>query len=193
MVAPQIAGFAAYRRPVAEALLRVKLRHWDDQLRGLAARALALLVPLEPEFFVEVALPELRAAAISTVLEVGRCQLPESMPSVTSWRRTLCCRAWRSKLSPGQLQLKRRAGTADAVFAPKMYNVIEHQAQGSVHAGAAGRLLKSSAERSSATDFLVVQFCRYGRARCRAWRSCCPRLQSQPRRCPGPRRRHSRT
>ena len=45
VVAPQVAAFPAYRRTLAETLLRVKLRHWDPSLRGLAAQALALLVP----------------------------------------------------------------------------------------------------------------------------------------------------
>lgn len=39
VVAPQVAAYPAYRQPMAVALLRVKLRHWDSTLRSLAAEA----------------------------------------------------------------------------------------------------------------------------------------------------------
>ncbi len=75
MVAPQIAAFPPYRRPLAVALLRVKLRHWDAALRPLAARGLAALAPLEPEFLAGSAVPELCEATLSPVLEVGAARL----------------------------------------------------------------------------------------------------------------------
>lgn len=70
-VAPQVAAFAAYRQPLADALLRVKLCHWDCAVRTLAAEAAAQLVPLDPGFWARTAVPELLAAALDSNLEVA--------------------------------------------------------------------------------------------------------------------------
>lgn len=69
-VAPQVATYPAYRQPMADALLRVKLQHWDAAVRNLAAEAAARLVALDPGFWARIAVPELRAAALNTTLEV---------------------------------------------------------------------------------------------------------------------------
>jgi hypothetical protein len=70
-VAPQVAAYTAYRQPLADALLRVKLRHWDSAVRTLAAEASAQLVPMDPGFWAHTAVPELRAAALHSNLEVA--------------------------------------------------------------------------------------------------------------------------
>lgn len=50
-VAPFVAAFPQYSGPLAGHLLAVKARHWEKQLRELAARGAAALVPKQPDFF----------------------------------------------------------------------------------------------------------------------------------------------
>lgn len=50
---------------------KVKLRHWDPSVRSLAARALAALVPSNPQYFAGDALDVLLPWTIDPVLEVG--------------------------------------------------------------------------------------------------------------------------
>lgn len=49
-VAPVVAAFPLYQRPLFEHLVYVKLRHWDISVRELSARALAALAPTNPSF-----------------------------------------------------------------------------------------------------------------------------------------------
>ncbi|KAF5833815.1 armadillo-type protein [Dunaliella salina] len=51
-VAPQVAAFAEYRLPLAQHLVRAKLRHWEKSMRELAARGLAALVPAVGESYI---------------------------------------------------------------------------------------------------------------------------------------------
>ena len=69
-MAPCLAAFPEYRSALREALLEQKLRHWDRDLRALAAAALGALVPTDPVWAAETALPALRGLCLSPVLEV---------------------------------------------------------------------------------------------------------------------------
>lgn len=68
-VAPHVASFPGYLRPLAWHLLRVKARHWDKGVRELAARAVAGLVPLDPAFFAADALAFLLPLCAAAALE----------------------------------------------------------------------------------------------------------------------------
>ncbi len=48
-----------YFRPMVDHLLRVKVSHWDRNLRKLAAKALRGLVPIDPLHFAQTVLPYL--------------------------------------------------------------------------------------------------------------------------------------
>lgn len=89
-VAPQIAAFAAYRQPLADVLLRVKLCHWDCAVRILAAEAAAQLVPLDPGFWARTAVPELLAAALDSNLEVAAVSWHDGCPCERGVGGTLC-------------------------------------------------------------------------------------------------------
>uniref|UniRef100_A0A7S3QWP0 Tubulin-specific chaperone D n=1 Tax=Dunaliella tertiolecta TaxID=3047 RepID=A0A7S3QWP0_DUNTE len=70
-VAPQVAAFAEYRLPLAQHLVRAKLRHWEKSMRELAARGLAALVPAVGEsYIIPVALRQLIEWGLDNVLEV---------------------------------------------------------------------------------------------------------------------------
>jgi hypothetical protein len=69
-VAPSIASFAEYTRPLLDHLLHSKLRHWERPLRALAAKALAALVPAAPQLLATEALTTLLPLVTSDVLEV---------------------------------------------------------------------------------------------------------------------------
>ncbi len=58
-VARKIALFEEYRHPLIDHLRDEKLFHWDIDIRNLSAAALGMLTPLEPDFFVNVVLPDL--------------------------------------------------------------------------------------------------------------------------------------
>lgn len=51
IVTPAISKYEIYRKPLIENLLYKKLRHWDINVRILCADTLALLAPLEPDYF----------------------------------------------------------------------------------------------------------------------------------------------
>jgi len=70
VVAPCLAAFPEYRSALRDALLERKLRHWDRELRALAATALGALVPTDPVWAAQTALPALRGLCLSPVLEV---------------------------------------------------------------------------------------------------------------------------
>eukprot|EP00753_Platysulcus_tardus_P003808 PLAT12492.34.p1 GENE.PLAT12492.34~~PLAT12492.34.p1 ORF type:complete len:1213 (-),score=619.71 PLAT12492.34:687-4325(-) len=63
-----IAQFPAYRTALLEHLLDAKLCHWDVALRQLAAQTLHNMAPLAPGWMVDVALPTLVPATLSTDL-----------------------------------------------------------------------------------------------------------------------------
>eukprot|EP00958_Prasinococcus_capsulatus_P008944 scaffold879_cov410-Prasinococcus_capsulatus_cf.AAC.29 len=69
-LAPRVAKFEVYREPLINHLLDVKLRHWDQQLRELAADALAELVPLAKERMNHEVTPLLAGLSLSTDLPV---------------------------------------------------------------------------------------------------------------------------
>jgi tubulin-specific chaperone D len=64
IVGPMIATLPQYLVPLAEHLLTNKLQAWDAAIRELAAEGLASLVPLQPCFFADVALPMVVNAAV---------------------------------------------------------------------------------------------------------------------------------
>eukprot|EP00983_Pelagomonas_calceolata_P072170 1151591-Pelagomonas_calceolata.AAC.2 len=69
-VAPQVAAFAEYRLPLAQHLVRAKLRHWEKSMRELAARGLAALVPAVGEsYIIPVALRQLIEWGLDNVSE----------------------------------------------------------------------------------------------------------------------------
>lgn len=70
-MAPFIAQYPEYRQPLADHLLNIKLRHWERSLRELASKALAALMPSQPEFFQTTAVDTLLPLCLNTVLEVG--------------------------------------------------------------------------------------------------------------------------
>jgi hypothetical protein len=70
VVAPQVAVYPQYRYALLDHLLNVKLRHWDKDVRTLAAESLAGLAQLDPNWTVEVALPFLLPLTTSTDLLV---------------------------------------------------------------------------------------------------------------------------
>jgi hypothetical protein len=53
-----------YFRPMVDHLLRVKVSHWDRNLRKLAAKALRGLVPIDPLHFAQTVLPYLVRAVL---------------------------------------------------------------------------------------------------------------------------------
>ena len=69
-VGPGIAQFPEHRHALAGHLLQVKLRHWEQPVRELAAKALGALVPAEPALFQASALQQLLPLATHTSLEV---------------------------------------------------------------------------------------------------------------------------
>ena len=65
-VGPYVASFPGYFIPLARHLLTAKLCHWEKSLRELTAVALAKLVPIQREFFLQEALPYLLSAILGT-------------------------------------------------------------------------------------------------------------------------------
>lgn len=78
VVAPQLAAFPGYHRPLAEALLRDKAGHWDGALRRLAAGALARMVPQDAAWYAREALPALLGKATNAILEAGARPLQDA-------------------------------------------------------------------------------------------------------------------
>ena len=64
-LAPFVAQFQPYRRPLFDALLTLKVPHWDPKVRKLAATSLGLLTPREPELMVEMVMEKLIPMAVS--------------------------------------------------------------------------------------------------------------------------------
>ena len=56
-VSVQVAKFPEYRTAIVDHLVKIKLRHWDPNLRFLSADALAKLTPLCPKHMRDVVLP----------------------------------------------------------------------------------------------------------------------------------------
>lgn len=86
-VAPYVASFPGYFEPLAWHLLKIKVHHWEKSLRELTAKALAALVPLHRNFFVEHALPYLLPNCLSPVLETRHgaiAAVAELLPAVVS-------------------------------------------------------------------------------------------------------------
>ncbi|KAK9814241.1 hypothetical protein WJX72_002759 [[Myrmecia] bisecta] len=69
-VAPYVAHFPEYQAALAEHLLHTKLRHWEQALRELTAKALAALVPTNLAFFATTAVDCLIPLCLDSVLEV---------------------------------------------------------------------------------------------------------------------------
>jgi Tubulin folding cofactor D C terminal len=67
-VASQVAAFPAYRYSLVEHLLSTKLKHWDKDIRVLAAESLGLMCGTDAEWFKATALPSLLAQITSTDL-----------------------------------------------------------------------------------------------------------------------------
>lgn len=70
VVAPQLAQFAGYHRPLVTSLLDVKSAHWDISIRRLAAEALGKMAYLDCDYYAHKAMPVLLGRAVSPVLEV---------------------------------------------------------------------------------------------------------------------------
>ena len=89
VVAPQLAAFPGYHRPLAEALLRDKAGHWDGALRRLAAGALARLAPLDAAWYARKALPALLGKATNAILEASARPLQETPEHVCDLQNLL--------------------------------------------------------------------------------------------------------
>ncbi|XP_063533150.1 tubulin-specific chaperone D [Cydia strobilella] len=59
VVAPQVARFEEYTRPLVDHLVELKVEHWDCAVRELAAKALNRLTEKIPEYVATVVLPQL--------------------------------------------------------------------------------------------------------------------------------------
>mmetsp|Transcript_1258 Transcript_1258/g.3080 ORF Transcript_1258/g.3080 Transcript_1258/m.3080 type:complete len:1481 (+) Transcript_1258:335-4777(+) len=64
-IAPFVAQFEVYRRPLIEHLVEHKLAHWDIQLRMLTADALSVLTASDPEFMANTILRDLLPKTLS--------------------------------------------------------------------------------------------------------------------------------
>ncbi|GBG28544.1 Tubulin-specific chaperone D [Hondaea fermentalgiana] len=64
-IAPFVARFDVYRRPLIEHLVNYKLSHWDLQLRMLSADALHVLTASDPTFMAETVLRDLLPKTLS--------------------------------------------------------------------------------------------------------------------------------
>ncbi|CAL8461606.1 g1137 [Coccomyxa elongata] len=69
-VAPFVGGFEEYRSALVDHLIDRKLGHWERPLRELASKALAALVPTEPQLFAEGVLDRLLPLCLDGCLEV---------------------------------------------------------------------------------------------------------------------------
>lgn len=87
-MAPFIAQYPEYTQPLVDHLLNTKLRHWERSLRELASKALAALLPSQPEFFSTTAVDMLLPLCLDTVLEVQA--LAALLPSQTPVLLHLC-------------------------------------------------------------------------------------------------------
>lgn len=86
-VAPFIASYEEYRRPLARHLLLQKLRHWDRPIRCLSAAALGALVPTDPGYFLEM-VDELIPLCLDKTLEV---RTPRALASLAeNWAHRNC-------------------------------------------------------------------------------------------------------
>ena len=99
MVAPCLVAFPEYRPALQAALLERKLRHWDRDLRALAAAALGALVPTDLSWAEHSALPQLRALCLDPVLEVRwqaglPLQLDQRLGYESGCWQWLCERKW---------------------------------------------------------------------------------------------------
>lgn len=54
-----VASYEAYFKPFAENLGYQKLRHWDIEIKRIAACSLSLMCPLNPQFMAKELLPSL--------------------------------------------------------------------------------------------------------------------------------------
>ncbi|BDA42087.1 probable tubulin-specific chaperone D [Coccomyxa sp. Obi] len=69
-VAPFVGGFEEYRAALVDHLIDRKLGHWERPLRELASRALAALVPTQPQLFAEDVIDRLLPMCLDGCLEV---------------------------------------------------------------------------------------------------------------------------
>ena len=74
-MAPFIAQYPEYKQPLADHLLSIKLRHWERSLRELASKALAALLPSQPDFFRTTAVDMLLPLCLNSILEVSCSRL----------------------------------------------------------------------------------------------------------------------
>lgn len=92
-MAPHVATFPGYGPAMRDHLLMDRLRHWDPDIRALASRGLAALIPTDQTFFRDLALSMLTDLCTHQELEVRKClhssQLESSM--------TISCRLIASK------------------------------------------------------------------------------------------------
>ncbi|GMH40040.1 hypothetical protein BSKO_07944 [Bryopsis sp. KO-2023] len=69
-VTPKVASFSHYRQKITQHLIHVKLRHWEIEVRELAADALEKLVPLSPDYFATEGLELVLGWCLDDVLNV---------------------------------------------------------------------------------------------------------------------------
>ncbi|NXA51624.1 TBCD protein, partial [Nothocercus julius] len=67
-VSVYIAGFPEYTQPMIDHLVNMKINHWDNVIRELAAKALHNLTPRAPDYMAHVVLPRLLPLSVGTDL-----------------------------------------------------------------------------------------------------------------------------
>ena len=130
-VGPGVAQYAEHRQALVGHLLRVKLRHWEQPVRELAAKALGALVPCDPPTFQAPALQELLPLATHSSLEAR----------AFATRTCGCCSppAARQQLQRGNLPARSvcRPGHGASRFAgPASCCVMRRGSGGDLHASA---------------------------------------------------------
>lgn len=112
-VAPTVAAFDPYHRPLATHLLHTKLAHWDPAVRDVAARALAALAPRDPAWYAIDAVDALVPRTLDAVLEArhgAALGLAALLPALDAAGATL-----------GQERAGRVAGVVPAVEKARLY------------------------------------------------------------------------
>ena len=130
VVAPCLAAFPEYRVALREALLERKLRHWDRDLRALAATALGALVPTDPVWAAETALPALRGLCLSPVLEARMWLVlfacADCMASQTASDAHVVVKMPSSNGDPRRIQHARRWGCSMSGFTSCCHGHVQH-------------------------------------------------------------------
>jgi hypothetical protein len=70
-IALHVAQFSEYRRPIIDHLYRIKLSHWDPNIRALSSQSIGALTPLDSEHVESTVIPYL----LENSLDIRNVQL----------------------------------------------------------------------------------------------------------------------